>query len=304
MEPLVLLEVADGIAEILLNRPHQLNALNLELNQLLYSTIQEIKKDSSIRAVVISGAGTRAFAAGADITDMVDADPVKAHEVCQLAIKINDEIENLQIPTIAAICGFAFGGGFELALACDFRVGGPRTLLSFPEVGLGVIPGANGCVRAASLLGPSIAKQLILLNEKISGKAAFDMGLLNWFEPGSSELDKASAEAKASLESAKRENNGNLEKMKLLYSECESAAAAAEADAICQKASAVAARLIQMPGKAVAAAKNTINFSVKEGMTYGKERETVEFTELFKTHDQKEGMRAMLEKRKPIFQHN
>ena len=111
---------------------------------------------------------------------MAEASPRYARDFCGLAIEINNILESMSIPTIAAVGGFAFGGGCEMTLACDFRVGGARTTLSFPEVGLGIIPGANGCARATAIVGPAKAKQLVMLTEMIPGKQAYDLGLLNW----------------------------------------------------------------------------------------------------------------------------
>ena len=304
MEPLILLERADGVATIKLNRPRQLNALNSELNEMLLTSILSVKEDLAMRALIITGAGSRAFAAGADITDMVEATPEKALSVCQLAIDVNNALEELDIPTIAAVNGLALGGGMELALACDLRVGGSRTVFSFPEAGLGIIPGANGCARVVTLLGPSRAKQVIMLGEQLSGKSAFELGLLNWLVEGDPDLDSAALTAKAALKEAGEGVKDDIDAAKELYKKCETAAAEAEAEAVYKEAVKIATRLSAMPGRAIAAAKATVNHAIKEGVPAGKLYETERFTQLFSTHDQKEGMRAMLEKRKAVFAHN
>ena len=167
----IIYTVDDGIATIQLNRPKALNALNSEINAGHHGCHQRwCKADPSVRVLIMTGS-ERAFAAGADVKEMAEATPRYAREFCGLAIEINNILESMPIPTIAAVGGFAFGGGCEMTLACDFRVGGSRTTLSFPEVGLGIIPGANGCARATAIVGPAKAKQLVMLTEMIPGQA-------------------------------------------------------------------------------------------------------------------------------------
>ncbi|MGN0481254.1 MAG: enoyl-CoA hydratase/isomerase family protein [Lachnospiraceae bacterium] len=300
----IIYSVSEGIATIRLNRPQALNALNSAVNRDIMSAIEEIKNDSEVRVVIVTGS-EKALAAGADVKEMAEATPRFARDFCKPAIDINDTLEGLHVPVIAAVGGFAFGGGCELALACDFRVGGPRTLMSFPEVGLGIIPGANGCERAAAILGPAKAKQLVMLTEMIPGKQAYELGLLNWFVKGDEALDEAAAKSKAELKAAKKE--GNEEKIAALKAESketESAAAKAEYDAIYAKAVEIAKMLSSKPACALAAAKAVINKAVTETVAAGKQLETAEFALLFNTHDQKEGMAAMIEKRKPEFTNN
>jgi enoyl-CoA hydratase len=235
---------------------------------------------------------------------MAEANPRYAREFCGLAIDINNILESMSIPTIAAVGGFAFGGGCEMTLACDFRVGGSRTTLSFPEVGLGIIPGANGCARATAIVGPAKAKQLVMLTEMIPGKQAYDLGLLNWYVEGSAELNAAAAEAKKAFKAAKKAGAENLDELKAANKAAEAAAAQAEYEAIYGKAVEVAKTLIQKPGCALAAAKAAINKAAIETVAAGKAAETTEFTLLFDTHDQKEGMAAMIEKRTAVFTNN
>ena len=202
----IIYTVEDGIATIKLNRPKALNALNSAINQDIMAAINLVKADPSVRVLIMTGS-ERAFAAGADVKEMAEATPRYAREFCGLAIDINNILESLPIPTIAAVGGFAFGGGCEMTLACDFRVGGSRTTLSFPEVGLGIIPGANGCARATAIVGPAKAKQLVMLTEMIPGKQAYDLGLLNWFAVGDADLDAAAKAAKAAVKAAKASGN-------------------------------------------------------------------------------------------------
>ena len=296
--------VEGGIATIKLNRPKALNALNSEINRDIMDAINLVKADPSVRVLIVTGS-ERAFAAGADVKEMAEANPRYAREFCGLAIEINNILESLPIPTIAAVGGFAFGGGCEMTLACDFRVGGSRTTLSFPEVGLGIIPGANGCARATAIVGPAKAKQLVMLTEMIPGKQAYDLGLLNWFVEGDAALNAAAAEAKKAVKAAKIDGiEEKVAEAKAAQKAAEAAAAKAEYDAIYGKAVEVAKQLMTKPGCALASAKAAINKAAIETIAAGKAAETTEFTLLFDTHDQKEGMAAMIEKRSPVFTNN
>ena len=300
----IIYTVENGIATIKLNRPKALNALNSAINQDIMAAINMVKADPSVRVLVMTGS-ERAFAAGADVKEMAEATPRYAREFCGLAIEINNILESISIPTIAAVGGFAFGGGCEMTLACDFRVGGARTTLSFPEVNLGIIPGANGCARATAIVGPAKAKQLVMLTEMISGKQAYDLGLLNWFVEGDAALNAAAKEAKAAVKAAKVSGSEEaVNAAKAAAKAAEAAAAKAEYDAILAKAYDVARQLMAKPGCALAAAKAAINTAAIETVAAGKSQETTEFTLLFNTHDQKEGMAAMIEKRPAVFTHN
>ena len=300
----IIYKVEDGIATIQLNRPKALNALNSEINQDIMAAINLVKADPSVRVLIMTGS-ERAFAAGADVKEMAEATPRYAREFCGLAIDINNILESMSIPTIAAVGGFAFGGGCEMTLSCDFRVGGSRTTLSFPEVNLGIIPGANGCARATAIVGPAKAKQLVMLTEMIPGKQAYELGLLNWYVEGDSSLNAAAKEAKAAVKAAKV--SGNEEQVnaaKAAAKAAEAEAAAAEYAAIYNKAVEVAKQLSAKPACALAAAKAAINKAAIETVAAGKAAETTEFTLLFDTHDQKEGMAAMIEKRTAVFTNN
>lgn len=300
----IIYSVTDGIATIKLNRPKALNALNSEINADIMEAIKLVQADESVRVLIMTGDG-RAFAAGADVKEMAEATPRYAREFCGLAIEINNLLESMSIPTIAAVGGFAFGGGCEMTLACDFRVGGKRTTLSFPEVGLGIIPGANGCARAVALLGPAKAKELVMLTPMIPGRQAYELGLLNWLVSGSEELEVKAKEAKTALKAAKATGNeAAVNEAKAASKAAEGAAAQAEYDAIYAKAVEVAKQLCQKPACALAAAKSAINKAANETVLAGKAQETTEFTLLFNTHDQKEGMAAMIEKRQAVFTNN
>lgn len=264
----IIYSVQDGVAIIRINRPKAMNALNSAVNREILDAIEKIGRDATVRVLIITGSA-KALAAGADVIEMATASPSFAKNFCEPAIDINNKLEALPIPVIAAVGGYALGGGCEMALACDFRVGGPHTVMAFPEVGLGIIPGANGNVRATQLLGPSKAKELVMLTTKISGKEAYDLGLLNWY-----------------VEAEAAEGEDHLEK---------------EYEAIMSKTMEIAGKLIKKPAKALAAAKAVINRASIETARDGKLQEIMEVSLLFDTNDQKEGMQAMIQKRKPEF---
>ncbi|MDR1299021.1 MAG: enoyl-CoA hydratase/isomerase family protein [Oscillospiraceae bacterium] len=173
----IIYSVRDTVATIALNRPEAYNALNSALNRELRAAIDEVEANRQIRALIVTGS-EKAFAAGADIGEMAKAGPNEARGICSVAIAINDALEAMPIPTIAAVNGLAWGGGCELALACDFRVGGPRTSFKLPEVSLGIIPGANGTQRLLSLVGAAKTKEIVMLCRAVKGEEAFRMGLL------------------------------------------------------------------------------------------------------------------------------
>jgi enoyl-CoA hydratase len=302
----IIYKVEGGIATIQLNRPKALNALNSEINQDIIAALKLVQANTAVRVLILTGS-EKAFAAGADIKEMADATPRYAKEFCGLAIEINNLLESISIPTIAAVAGFSFGGGCEMPLSCDFRVGGPRTIMSFPEVGLGIIPGANGCARATAILGPAKAKELVMLTPMIPGAEAYKLGLLNWYVDSSDcgELNDAANAAKKALKEAKKSGDDLvITEAKKAANAAESAAAKCEFDAIMAKAHTVAIQLMEKPACALASAKAAINKAAIESVAAGKAQETTEFTLLFNTHDQKEGMAAMMEKRPPIFTHN
>lgn len=295
--------VESGIATIQLNRPEALNALNADVNRDIAAALEEVKADKSVRVLILTGS-SKTFAAGADVKEMAEATPRYAREFSGLAIQINNTLESMPIPTIAAIGGYAFGGGCEMPLSCDFRVGGKRTTLSFPEVGLGIIPGANGCARLTALLGSSKAKELIMLTPMIEGRDAYYLGLLNWYVSSAEcdSLNVAAAEARAALSEAKKSGNEEaVATAKKAFKMAESTAAEAEYCAIRRKALDIAEQLAAKPACALAAAKAAINKAALETVNAGKAAENTEFTLLFDTHDQKEGMAAMIEKRPPEF---
>lgn len=175
----LLFSVEDRIATITFNRPRFLNALNRELLEELSQVVTDIENDTEILAVILTGAGEKSFVAGADITEMQGKSAIEARNLSDLGNQLLLRIENLRTPVIAAINGFALGGGCELSMACDLRIASTRAKLGLPETGLGIMPGYGGTQRLARLVGKGIAKEMIFTGEMISAQRAYEIGLVN-----------------------------------------------------------------------------------------------------------------------------
>ena len=249
----IIVEKRNGIATLKLHRPDAMNALNQQLVEELDYHVEAIGKDQEIRAVILTG--EKNFAAGADIKAMVDLD-VKGAETFAFSHTFK-KIYNLEIPTIAAIEGYALGGGLELAVTCDLRIASSSAKLGFPETGLGIMPGAGGTILAPMLLGVSKAMEMILLGSIVSADEAYRIGLINkMVEPGQA------------------------------YSEAVN----------------WANKFVDGAPVALQMAKKTIRRGLESGSyEKGLEIEKRNWTQLFQTRDQKEGMIAFLEKRKPEY---
>lgn len=253
MEDLVFLEKIGNIAVLKINKPKSYNALSRQIVDLIDGEIERLKEDKEVRVLIITG--DNHFAAGADITDMVEKTPAEAKAF--LFAETFSKLENLEIPTIAAICGFALGGGLELALACDLRIASEDAQVGLPEINLGIMPGAGGTVRLPRLIGEAKAKELIYLGGRLTASEAYQYGIVNRVV-------------------------GNEELM-------------AEAFKMAEK----------LAGKAplaLRAAKGSVNYGVKHNCGDALLNESERWAELFDSHDQKEGMRAFLDKRKPEYQ--
>ena len=174
----------DGVAVVTLNRPEALNALDLETIEALHSRLRELAHDDEVRVVVVTGAGDRAFAAGADIKYMRGLSVLEARRWGGLGHACALLLETMRKPTIAAVNGFALGGGCELALACDLRYAAGNARFGQPEINLGLIPGWGGTQRLARTCGLGFAKELILTGRAIDAAEALGRGLVNAvFEP-------------------------------------------------------------------------------------------------------------------------
>ncbi|HET6199989.1 MAG: enoyl-CoA hydratase-related protein [Candidatus Acidiferrales bacterium] len=175
----LLFEIKDQIAYITFNRPKVLNALNRKTVEELGDALNHVREDSSVRVLILTGAGEKSFVAGADINELAQRTPVDGKDFSLFGQEIFHRLETIGKPSIAAINGFALGGGCELALSCTMRIASKNARLGQPEVKLGIIPGYGGSQRLARLCGKGIAHELILSGEMISADEAFRVGLVN-----------------------------------------------------------------------------------------------------------------------------
>ncbi|MDR9418550.1 enoyl-CoA hydratase/isomerase family protein [Gracilimonas sp.] len=176
----LLLEVDEsGICTLTINRPDKLNALNSLVLEELDNAVDAIKENYKIKSVVITGAGEKAFVAGADIKELSTLDPVSGEKVSKRGQDVFQKIEDLTIPVIAAVNGYALGGGCELAMACHLRIASNKAALGLPEVSLGLIPGYGGTQRLTKLVGRAKALEFIMTGRQVTAEEAFEVGLVN-----------------------------------------------------------------------------------------------------------------------------
>ena len=202
MSNTVLLEVKDGIGYITINRPAALNALSSEVLTDLNLVLDEVEKHEDIRVVILTGQGDKAFVAGADIKEMDQMSPIQAFEYMTYANDTFTRLSDLTQPTIAVLNGYALGGGLELALSTDIRIGFEKTMVGFPEVGLGIIPGFAGTQRMSRLIGTSKTKELIYTARIVKGNEAYNLGILNKLVPAEELLSSAEELAKSIMKNA------------------------------------------------------------------------------------------------------
>jgi enoyl-CoA hydratase len=252
----IIVQVDEGIATITINRPESLNALNPSVYQELNAALTILASDPGVKAVIITGAGNKAFVAGADISAMSTMSPSEVIRFGAIGKETSQRIESIPQPVIAAINGLAFGGGCELALTCDFRVASRSAKFGQPEINLGIIPGGGGTQRLTRLVGMSQAKALIMLGDSISAEQALQIGLVH-------QVVDAEQVMPASVKLAKK--------------------------------------LSQKAPIALAMAKRAIQRAAGSDTDEGFEFELNCFAHCFSTQDQKEGMKAFLEKRPPQF---
>lgn len=247
----ILIETRGRVGLITLNRPKALNALNNQLMNEVIDALHTFDKDDNIGAMVITG-NEKAFAAGADIKEMVDRSSKEMAETDHVAVF--GGIRSIEKPIIAAVSGWALGAGCEVALSCDMIVASDSAKFGLPEITIGVIPGAGGTQRLTRAVGKALAMEMILNNRTLSAQEALGYGMVNRVLPISDYLNEA-----LSL-----------------------------ADEIASRAP-----------LALRAAKKLVNASFESSLTDGLAEEKRAFYELFNTSDQKEGMQAFVEKRKP-----
>ena len=186
----------DGaVALVTINRPQVLNALNMTTLDELRHAALELKNDSEVRVVIVTGAGAKAFVAGADISELAELTPAAMHEHAVRGQQVFDAIEQLGKPVIAAINGFALGGGCELAMACTVRIAADSARLGQPEINLGLLPGFAGTQRLPRLVGKGLALEILLTGRHVAAEEALRIGLVTRVVPAASLLTEARAMA-------------------------------------------------------------------------------------------------------------
>jgi enoyl-CoA hydratase len=253
----VLVERDGHVVTVALNRPDKLNALNEELLHELDRVVHDLSRDAAVRCAIVTGTGDKAFAAGADIAAMSEMGPVRARQFAEMGHAIGRALEEAHFAVIAAVNGFALGGGCELALACDFIYASDKAKLGQPEVNLGVIPGFGGTQRLARRVGEARARELCMTGDMVGADEALRIGLVNAVVPHVELMARVREVAK------KVASKGPL---------------------------------------AIAAAKRVILRGADVPLATANELEATAFAALFGTTDQREGMRAFLEKRPAKFE--
>jgi len=247
----VLTEIRGRVGLVTLNRPNAMNAFNQVMLTELFDALETFDSDDRVGAMVITG-NEKAFAAGADIKEMVEASPFVM--IKEGRVEKWDRIRALKKPVIAAVSGWALGGGCEMALSCDMIVASETAKFGQPEITIGVIPGAGGTQRLARLLGKYLAMEMVINNRTLSAAEAVQFGLANRVVPVERYLDDAIAFAE---------------------------------------------EIASRAPLAVRMAKDAVNAAFETTLTEGLKAEKRNFYPLFSTEDQKEGMQAFMEKRKP-----
>ena len=191
----LLMEVENEIVVVTINRPKSLNALNSETLAELNTCLAEIEGRTDIKVVILTGSGSKSFVAGADISEMVNATPAEGRAMGLLAREAFGRLENMPQVTIAAVNGFALGGGCEISMACDIRVAAENAKFAQPECGLGILPGFGGTQRLARLVGKGRAKEMIFTCDMIDAQDAYRIGLANHVVPQEELLDYCKAMA-------------------------------------------------------------------------------------------------------------
>lgn len=213
----IIFQLEQGIATITFNRPKALNALNQALLAELAQALQAVGADEEIRVLVLTGAGEKAFVAGADITELATFGPLQAKGFARAGHDIIGGLQGLSIPVIAAVNGFALGGGSEIALACDFIYAADGARFGLPEITLGIMPGFGGTQRLPRLIGANLAKELMFTGRMITAAEALQIGMVNKVVPAASLMEEVlktaremAAKGKASLRAVKQAVNSGL----------------------------------------------------------------------------------------------
>jgi enoyl-CoA hydratase len=252
----ILFTVEDGVALLTFNRPKALNAMNSETMCELKDAIGKCQCDAEIKVLVLTGAGDKAFVAGADIAQMQNFRPQETITFMELGHETLRQMETMAKPVIAAVNGFALGGGTEISLACDFRFASEKAVFGQPEILIGIIPGWGGTQRLPRIIGMGRAKELIMGGEQIKAARAYEIGLVNRVYPAEELLPETLKFAR---------------------------------------------KLAALPGFSLKMAKHSINYGYDQSLDAACRLEVECCAQCFSTDDQKEGMTAFLEKRKPVF---
>jgi enoyl-CoA hydratase len=213
----IIFDATEGIATITFNRPKALNALNGQLLDELSGALDRIDADEDIRVLILTGAGEKSFVAGADINELATFNTLQGKLFSRKGQLIISRLQDLAIPVIAAVNGFALGGGSEMALACDFIYASENAMFGLPEITLGIIPGFGGTQRLPRLIGSSQAKEMIFTGKMIPAADAQTIGLVNRVLPADALMDEVmktataiAAKGKVSLRAAKQAVNSGL----------------------------------------------------------------------------------------------
>lgn len=258
LENLIIEELEPGIRVLKVSRPKALNALNSQTLAELRTTLESFARDPAVRVIVLTGDGDKAFIAGADIAEMKDKSPHEGMQFSRMGHEVARLLERMPKPTIAAVNGFALGGGAEMAIACDFIVATDTAVFGQPEVGLGIIPGFGATFRLAKFVGLPRAKELVFSGRRINSEEARAMGLVNHVFPKAEFREKV-------LELARS--------------------------------------IAIQSGSAVMRSKQLMNEFAEGGtLDFTIDAEAHAFGRLFGSHDQRDGMTAFVEKRKPAFE--
>jgi len=251
----LLVEIKNTIATVIFNRPAVLNAMNTETVTELGDAVTALEENSRVRIIILTGTG-KAFVAGADIAEMSTKTPAQARAYSKLGHRVMNTIQTLKKPVIAAVNGYALGGGTEVVLSCDICIASELAKFGLPETILGIIPGWGATQRAARLIGTAHAKELIFTGTLIDARTACEIGLINRVVPHEQLMDAVML---------------------------------------------LAQKISEQSPLALSVAKKIIHDGLDKNLSEGCRLETKVFSSLFGTADQKEGMTAFLEKRKPQF---
>lgn len=252
----LIIEVTDGVALLTINRPATLNSLDTAVLDDLLAAYPALEQDDDVKVVVMTGSGEKAFVAGADIAQMAGYTVRQALDFARKGQSLVSLIGKMSKPVIAAVNGFALGGGLEMAMACDFAYASEKAKLGLPEVTLGIMPGFGGTQKLARLIGRSRSNELIFTGKILTAAEAKEWGIVNAVFPAAELLDKT-------METARKIAGVGL--------------------------------------LGVAHAKDSVRGGLDMSEADGLNFESLQFAALFDTSDQKEGMNAFLEKRKPVF---